>query len=139
MYISTELIKGKELWAYCNIFGFKIKKRAHFYFFKILQAVKEIHDKGIVHRDLKPENIMILENEKDLKLIDFGSAKDEIGKVWSKGNSSTGRKYFEHFMGTPNYMPPECIRNKFSNKKADIYSLGCILYNLITGYPPFIA
>ncbi len=81
---------------------------------------------------------MIVEEGKKVKIIDFGSAKDIKEKVWSKGNSSTGRSYFEHFMGTPNYMPVECIRNKFSNKKCDVFALGCIYYNLVTGYPAFL-
>ena len=138
IYISMEYIEGKELWEICNIFGFKIKKLAQYYFYKIISSIKEIHDLEIVHRDLKPENIMITKNKKNIKIIDFGSGKDIKNNVFSKGNSSTGRKYFEHFMGTPNYMPPECVRNKFSNKSSDVYSLGCLYYNLITGFPPFI-
>lgn len=138
IYISMEYIAGKELWEKCNIFGFKSKKQIHYYFHKIASSLKKIHSLGIIHRDIKPENIMITKDNKKIKLIDFGSAKDIIKKVHSKGNSSTGRKYFEHFMGTANYMPPECVRNKFSDKSSDIYSLGCLLYNLVTGFPPFI-
>jgi len=52
---------------------------------------------------------MVIEKGKAIKLIDFGSAKDIKEKMHSLGSSSTGRKYFEHFMGTPNYMPVECI------------------------------
>ena len=81
----------------------------------------------------------MIENESNnIKIVDFGSASDLKNNVQSKGNSSTGRKYFKHFMGTPNYMAPECIRNKFSNTKSDVYSLGALLYNMITGFPPYI-
>lgn len=138
LYVLMELIKGRELWHMMNIFGFTDKKLAYLYFGKILEAVQEMHSRGIVHRDLKPENIMVCSETGQLKIIDFGSAKDVVEKVQSKGNSSTGRMYYEHFMGTPNYMAPECIHNKSSDKASDIYSLGCIFYNLLMGLPPFL-
>lgn len=71
-------------------------------------------------------------------MIDFGTAKDIKNNIKSFGNGSTGRKFYENYIGTPNYMPPECINNKFSDKRSDIYSLGGLLYNMITGFPPFI-
>jgi serine/threonine protein kinase len=138
LYVLMELIKGRELWQMMNIFGFAHKSDAYHFFQKILEAVKEIHGRGIVHRDLKPENIMVSAETNEIKIIDFGSAKDIVEKVQSKGNSSTGRMYYEHFMGTPNYMAPECIHNKASDKASDIYSLGCVFYNLLMGLPPFL-
>ena len=66
-----------------------------------------MHTLNIVHWDIKPENIMIINGGKNIKFVDFGTAKDLEKKIYSKGNSSTGRKYYEHFVGTPNYMPPE--------------------------------
>jgi 3-phosphoinositide dependent protein kinase-1 len=138
VYILLELIKGTELWHLVNTFGLPNKAKAFDYFSQILEAVGEIHTRGIVHRDLKPENVMVSSDNDKIKLIDFGSAKDIVENVASKGNSSTGRVYFAHFMGTPNYMAPECIHNKASEMPSDIYSLGCILYNLLVGFPPFL-
>lgn len=138
LYIVMELVEGKELWEIMNIFGFKKKARAYHYFVQLLGVVAELHRLGIVHRDLKPENVMIRTADDQIKVIDFGSAKDVVEKVASMGNSSTGRKFFEHFMGTPNYMAPECIHNKFSDARSDVYSLGCLFYNLVAGLPPFL-
>ena len=138
LYIVMELIEGKELWELMNIFGFKSKKKTYFYFNQILKAVNELHKIGIVHRDLKPENVLVKTADNLIKIIDFGSSKDLIDKIASKGNSSTGRKYFEHFMGTPNYMAHECIHNRFSDERCDVYSLGCLFYNLVVGQPPFV-
>ena len=136
LYMVMEKVEGKELWHKAKVFGFQNKKLAYYYFNKLIKILKKVHKQQIAHRDLKPENVMV--NGPDIKLIDFGSAKDIEHKVWSKGNSSTGRKYFEHFMGTPNYMAPECIHNTFSDLRSDIYSLGCFLYFLIVGFPAYI-
>lgn len=136
LYIVMELLEGKELWELAKIFGLQNKKLVYYYFNRILKVVKEVHDAGIAHRDLKPENIMV--NGAEIKLFDFGTAKDIEQKVMSKGNSSTGRKYFEHFIGTPNYMAPECIHNKDSGYASDVYALGVLLYFLIAGYPAII-
>lgn len=133
-----ELVEGKELWEMCNCFGFKNKQTVYFYFLQILKTVAALHEIGIVHRDLKPENVLVQNSDNLIKLIDFGSSKDVIENVASPGNSSTGKKYFEHYMGTPNYMAPECVHNTFSDKRCDIYSLACLFYNLVTGFPPFI-
>lgn len=133
-----ENLEGKELWDLCNVWGFKVKAKAHFYFYQIAATLKQIHDQEIIHRDIKPENVMVIDEGKRIKFIDFGTAKDIKEDIKSKGNGSTGRKFYENFIGTPNYMPPECIHNKFTNKKSDIYSLGCLLYNLISGFPPFL-
>lgn len=89
-----------------------------YYFKKILEAVKEIHQKGIVHRDLKPENIVLTENKKEIKLIDFGTCWDiENPEMKGAGNGSTGRRVYDHFVGTPEYMPVEGIRNKGKKEK----------------------
>jgi 3-phosphoinositide dependent protein kinase-1 len=83
------------------------------------------HQRGIVHRDLKPENILIDSQTKYLKLVDFGTAKDMLNlSMKGSGTGRKGRKVFEDFVGTPNFMPPECIRNRGSGYESDIYSLG---------------
>lgn len=106
-------------------------------FVNVLVGISAIHSRGIAHRDIKPENIMLTEEGK-VKIIDFGSAKDVIENISGKGNSSTGRMYYEHFVGTPNYMAPECMHNKASTIKSDTYSLACLFYNMAVGFPPFL-
>lgn len=84
--------------------------------------------------------MMLDETLTKLKLVDFGTAKDEFDpSIVPSGNAShQGRKVFQHYVGTPHYMPPECIRNKGSTYKSDVWAMGCILYQLITGFPPFL-
>ena len=84
-----------------------------YYSWQIIEALEEIQEKGIVHRDLKPENIMLTEDQKEIKLIDFGTCWDTKNpEMKGAGNGSTGRKVYDHFVGTPHYMPEEAIRNK---------------------------
>jgi serine/threonine protein kinase len=95
----------------------------------ILEALEYIHANGIVHRDLKPENIMV--DEKDnIKLIDFGIAGDAAAKRLTYAN-------FTAALGTPNYISPEQVKGKRGDGRTDIYSLGIILYEMLTGKQPF--
>jgi Serine/threonine protein kinase len=80
----------------------------------------------------------MLDSKNRMKLVDFGTARDMNNpEIKGSGNSAKGKKIFDHFVGTPQYMAPECIHNKDSNFKCDIWSLGCILYQFLAGYPPF--
>ena len=78
-----------------------------------------------------------------MKLIDFGSSLDIGGTEFEKKIEEMKKKEkkrrpdFIHFVGTPNYMAPECVHNQFSDKRCDLWSLGCILYDLYVGFPPF--
>ena len=143
MYILFEYINGGDLWHRKVIYGLPSEKLIKFYFIQILQAVKHIHSFNIAHRDLKPENMMITKDNKIIKLIDFGSSLDIDGTDFEKKIEEMKKKEkkrrpdFIHFVGTPNYMAPECVHNKFSDKRCDLWSLGCILYDLYVGFPPF--
>jgi serine/threonine protein kinase len=80
----------------------------------------------------------MLDKSYRLKLVDFGTSRDMFNpEVKGSGNSSKGKRTFEHFVGTPQYMAPENVRNKDSGYKCDIWSLGCILYQVIAGFTPF--
>ena len=143
MYILYEYINGGDLWHKSVVYGMSCEKLIKYYFIQLLLGVKHIHSFNIVHRDIKPENIMVTKDEKYIKIIDFGSSLDLDGTGFErkiaelKKKEKKRRPDFIHFVGTPNYMAPECVHNKFSDKRCDIWSLGCVLFDLITGFPPF--
>ena len=135
LYFLTEKVRGKELWNYCKVFGLR-ELEARFYLKQLIQTLIEVHSMGIVHRDLKTENVMVTEDF-TTTLIDFGTAKDfEHPEVEVPGNSMRKKK-FENFIGTPHFMAPECINNKDSNFKSDVWSLGCMTFYMLAGFPCF--
>jgi len=96
---------------------------------RICEALEHIHANGVVHRDLKPENIMV-DADDNIRLIDFGIA----------ANAGSRRLTFANFsrnMGTPDYISPEQVRGKRGDARSDIYSLGAMLYEMLTGHVPF--
>ena len=95
----------------------------------LCDALEYMHKNNIVHRDLKPENIMIC-NDGRVKIMDFGIAK----ATGMRRITFTG---FSAAMGTPDYMAPEQVKGKRGDARTDIYSLGAILYEMVTGQPPF--
>jgi serine/threonine-protein kinase len=100
------------------------------YIVQMAQALHHAHTKGIVHRDVKPSNMLIdAENAKHLLLTDFGIAKLQ----GARGLTKTGTT-----IGTPEYMAPEQAEGKDIDARADVYSLGCVLYEALAGRPPFI-
>jgi eukaryotic-like serine/threonine-protein kinase len=95
----------------------------------VLEALNYIHSNGVVHRDLKPENIMVDEHD-HIKLIDFGIAGDSASRRLTYAN-------FTATLGTPNYIAPEQVKGKRGDGRTDIYSMGVILYEMLTGKLPF--
>jgi serine/threonine-protein kinase len=95
----------------------------------ILDALDYIHANGVVHRDLKPENIMVDEND-NIKLIDFGIASDAAARRLTYAN-------FTATLGTPNYISPEQVKGKRGDGRSDLFSVGVILYEMLTGKLPF--
>ena len=95
----------------------------------ICEAIHYMHDHDVVHRDLKPDNVMIC-NDGSIRIMDFGIAKSEGGRRLTFGG-------FQPAMGTPDYMAPEQVRGKRGDPRTDIYSLGAILYEMVTGFAPF--
>jgi eukaryotic-like serine/threonine-protein kinase len=95
----------------------------------VLDALDYIHANGVVHRDLKPENIMVDDHD-NIKLIDFGIASDAAARRLTYAN-------FTAAIGTPNYISPEQVKGKRGDGRSDIYSMGVILYEMLTGKLPF--
>jgi 3-phosphoinositide dependent protein kinase-1 len=138
LYMIMEMVPGGELWDLTKNFGLKGRGLIKYFSALMIKDVELLHSKGIVHRDLKPENIM-LTRDKKIKFVDFGTARDMLQpEIKGSGNSAKGKRVYEHFVGTPQYMPPEAIRNRGSGYKSDIFALGCIIYQFFTGHPPFL-
>jgi serine/threonine protein kinase len=95
----------------------------------LLDALEYIHANGVVHRDLKPENIMVDEND-NIKLIDFGIASDSAARRLTYAN-------FTATLGTPNYISPEQVKGKRGDGRSDIFAVGVLLYEMLTGKLPF--
>src|SRR5208282_4049165 len=109
-------------------------------FVKICQAIQHAHQKGIIHRDIKPSNILVADHDgKPVpKIIDFGIAKATTDQPLTNKTLFTA---FEQFIGTPAYMSPEQanLSGLDIDTRSDIYSLGVLLYELLTGKTPFDA
>jgi serine/threonine protein kinase len=104
--------------------------------YQALQGLQHIHDQGLVHRDLKPSNLMLLPGPKGptVKILDIG-----LGRMLDEGlDGDAGLTAEGVLLGTPDYMAPEQARDaRAIDIRADIYSLGCVLYHLLAGQPPF--
>jgi eukaryotic-like serine/threonine-protein kinase len=95
----------------------------------ILEALQYIHANGVVHRDLKPENIMVDAND-NIKLIDFGIAGDSAARRLTYANLTAT-------LGTPNYISPEQVTGKRGDGRSDLFAVGVLLYEMLTGQQPF--
>ncbi len=126
-YIVMEYIEGITLKEYIEKRGVIDWNEALFFVIQILRALQHAHDKGIVHRDVKPQNIMLLQNG-TIKVADFGIARF---------SHSETRTVTEKAIGSVHYMSPEQAQGELTDEKADIYSVGVVLYEMLTGKLPF--
>src|SRR5262245_20317294 len=135
-YFVMELVKGVPVTEYCDQHQLTPKERLEL-FVTVCQAVQHAHQKGIIHRDIKPGNVLVtLHDDKPIvKVIDFGIAKATSGQLTDK-TLFTG---FAQLIGTPLYMSPEqaSMNGLDVDTRSDVYSLGVLLYELLTGTTPF--
>lgn len=126
-YIVMEYVEGQTLKEYIDKNGMLSWQQTVDYAIQICTALDRAHKHGIVHRDIKPQNI-ILTNDGVLKVTDFGIARASTNETVNMGEST---------MGSVHYFSPEQARGSYTDEKSDIYSLGVVMYELITGKLPF--
>jgi hypothetical protein len=134
-FFVMELVKGTPITSYCDDKHLSVRERLEL-FGDVCRAVQHAHQKGIIHRDLKPSNILVapFDGKPVVKVIDFGVAK-ATGQRLTAATLFTG---FGAVVGTPEYMSPEQAEtnNQDIDTRSDIYSLGVLLYELLTGSTP---
>ncbi|MDR2646510.1 MAG: Stk1 family PASTA domain-containing Ser/Thr kinase [Oscillospiraceae bacterium] len=128
-YIVMEYVEGITLKEYIEQRRVIPWKEAVHFLTQILRALQHAHDRGIVHRDIKPQNIMLLHSG-NIKVTDFGIARF---------SRSETRTMTENAIGSVHYISPEQARGDFTDEKADIYSIGVVFYEMLTGQLPFQA
>ncbi|CAG9312446.1 unnamed protein product [Blepharisma stoltei] len=126
LFLVMDFCPGGELFFHLHNLGRFTEKQAKFYFAEILLGLEYLHNMNVVYRDLKPENIL-LDMDGHVKLTDFGLSKEGV----------TNRSRSYSFCGSPEYMSPEMLRGIGHGKEVDFYSLGALLFEMLTGLPPF--
>ncbi|QJW98402.1 WD40 repeat domain-containing serine/threonine-protein kinase [Frigoriglobus tundricola] len=134
-YFVMELVRGTPITTFCDESHLFVRERLRL-FLEVCQAVQHAHQKGIIHRDLKPSNILVTLHDGTPvpKVIDFGIAK-AMGQQLTEKTLFTG---FGQMIGTPSYMSPEQaeMSGLDVDTRSDIFALGILLYELLTGGPP---
>jgi serine/threonine-protein kinase len=125
-YMAMELLDGSDLTKYCQKGNLLHLGEVTKIITSVAQALDYAHCSGVVHRDIKPANIMILKNG-EVKVTDFG-----IARVMTSSSTKTGA-----VIGTPSYMSPEQIVGHHVDGRSDLFSLGVVFYELLTGEKPF--
>ena len=128
-YIVMEYVEGITLKEYIEQQEVINQKEAVYFVMQILRALQHAHDKGVVHRDIKPQNIMLLENG-TIRVTDFGIARFSRSETRTLSDSA---------IGSVHYISPEQARGDVTDDRADLYSVGVMFYEMLTGKLPFVA
>jgi hypothetical protein len=134
-FFVMELVHGEKITGHCDVNRLGLRQRLEL-FIQVCQAIQHAHQKGIIHRDIKPSNILVTTQDGQAapKVIDFGIARAVEGR-FSDETRITG---ISQLIGTPAYMSPEQAEGSLNlDTRGDIYSLGVLLYEMLTGRPPF--
>ncbi len=127
-YFAMEHVEGITLKEFIQRQRVLDWKEALIVTVQILRALSHAHDKGVIHRDIKPQNILLLPNA-SIKVTDFGIASFKRGEIKSPVESSA--------IGSVHYVSPEQAQGNYTDEKSDIYSVGVVLYEMLTGKTPF--
>ncbi|KAJ3451377.1 cell cycle protein kinase dbf2-related [Anaeramoeba flamelloides] len=164
LYLAMEFLRGGDLKALLMNIEYLDENTTRFYAAEMLLAIGDLHQIGYTHRDLKPENFLI-NHDGHVKLTDFGLSKKFIlNKQWretvkqihkktkkqlkkqkKKRTSTLSKRQFQQkrrnkfftVVGSPEYIPPEILEKKGYTKTVDFWSFGCMVYEMLTGFPPF--
>ena len=149
LYYVLDIASGGELLGVLKKIGSFDEECTRFYGAQILDAIEHMHNRGVIHRDLKPENVL-LDDQMHIKITDFGTAKllpdprkpkgapqIDIPGVGTVDEEESTRA--RSFVGTAEYVSPELLTEKNACKASDLWAFGCIIYQLLTGRPPFKA
>jgi serine/threonine protein kinase len=128
-YIVMEYLRGRTLEHLLNAMRPLPEKDALKIASLICEALDDMHQHGVIHRDLKPQNVMIC-CDGTIRIMDFGIARDSAFRRITRSDA-------EPAMGTPDYMAPEQVEGRLADKRTDIYNLGALLYEMVTGVTPF--
>jgi eukaryotic-like serine/threonine-protein kinase len=128
-YMVIEWVDGRLLRSIMNEERKLPVERAVRLTLAICDALDTMHKHGVVHRDLKPENVMVLDGDR-IKLIDFGIAMKEEARRITHASVTPA-------LGTPDYISPEQVKGQRGDQRSDVYALGAMLYEMLTGQPPF--
>src|ERR1700691_1320631 len=129
-YLSMEYVKGQTLLGWCDTQVLGVEERLAL-FLQVLDAVKYAHEKHVIHRDLKPSNIFVTESGQ-VRLLDFGVAK----LLEQEADQTQISRIYGQAL-TPDYASPELLRGEPVDPRSDVYSLGILLYELLTGTRPY--
>ncbi len=135
-YFVMELVSGEDITTFCDENHLSIEQRLHI-FQELCKAMQHAHQKGLIHRDLKPSNILVTKKDGEFasKVIDFGVSK----ATHSRSPGQTDLTRMACMIGTPDYMSPEQTDTQGNDQdiRTDVYSLGAVLFELLTGSTPF--
>ncbi|HEY4445147.1 MAG TPA: protein kinase [Steroidobacteraceae bacterium] len=129
-YLSMEYVKGQTLMGWCDTRALRVEERLAL-FLQVLDAVKYAHERHVIHRDLKPSNIFVTESG-HVRLLDFG-----VAKLLQENEDQTQLSRIYGQALTPDYASPELLRGDPVDPRSDVYSLGMLLYELLTGTRPY--